>query len=406
MNLYIKKYFTETNWVIFIMILFCIRYIPLETRAGASMIKTGVSLICLFLLIIKFQYVSKSLFLTLTYYVVVLICVSFHPQTFRWSTMLYLLSFLTVYTIYYNAIVCRQLIDYNLFVTILKRLIYAYTIVLLLQQILLIAGIHEYPLLNLTQFLNRGIGANSLSGEPSVTARIMAVLYLALIRMEEIKYNRSIKIEDMWQDFRWPTIGFLWTMFTMGSATAMIGIGLLSFYFMNVRYLITCLTLCIAFIIIAPHIEFTPVQRVYSIGKAMFTGDKKTVFKADDSGASRIIPIMNLFQLDIADRDTWFGKGIDYSEQTSNKHVERVYNRVLGNINEYGLISYFFLLLLVYTCMIYRFFSLETLFFIFLFAGTLGNVAYGWGAIMIFTAVRYFQKRENIGLGSELINKK
>ena len=92
------------SWQIFtlaLVTLFCIRYIPLETRAGVSMIKTGVSFICLFFLIIRPPFVSKALILSITYFITVLTCVSFHNETFRWSTMLYLLSFIIVYIFVY-----------------------------------------------------------------------------------------------------------------------------------------------------------------------------------------------------------------------------------------------------------------------------------------------------------------
>lgn len=376
---------------IFLVILFCIRYIPLETRAGPSDIKTGVAFLCLFFLILRTRYISKALVLSALYYVVVLSLCLFHPITFRWSTMLYLLSFLIVYITYYNLVIVHHVIDYETFIKVLIGLIYAYTIVLIAQQSLMLIGIREFPLLNLTQFLNRGIGSNSLSGEPSSSARIMAVLYLSLMRMVEIKYNRRIKIKEMWYDYKLPTMAFIWSMFTMGSATAMIGILLLSLYFIDVRHLSVIIILSCTFMAIAPYIDFKPIQRVRAVVTAIFTGDKETVFKADDSAASRVIPIMNFLTLDFTDSTTWVGKGIDYSDKISSKHHERVYARVLGNINEYGLISYIFLLLLVYSCMIYRIFSLETLFLIFLFSGTLGNVPYGWGAMMIFTTIRYFQ---------------
>lgn len=384
-----------TRWctmAIFIVVLFCIRYIPLESRAGPSDIKTGVSFLCLLFLILRTRYISKALVFSAMYYVVVLSLCLFHPITFRWSTMLYLLSFIIVYITYYNLVVVHHVIDYKVFVKVLIGLIYAYTFCLIVQQGLILIGVREFPLLNLTQFLNRGIGANSLSGEPSSSARIMAVLYLALIRMAEIKYNRKIKVKEMWYVYKLPTIAFLWSMFTMGSATAMIGIVLLSLYFIDMRHLSVAIVIFCTFMVAAPHIDYKPVQRVHAVVTAIFTGDKETVFKADDSAASRVIPIINFFALDFADSTTWFGKGIDYSDKISSKHHERVYARVLGNINEYGLISYIFLLLLVYSCMIYRLFSLETLFLVFLFSGTLGNVPYGWGAMMIFTTIRYFQE--------------
>ncbi len=55
-------------------------------------------------------------------------------------------------------------------------------------------------------------------------------------------------------------------------------------------------------------------------------------------------------------------------------------------------------LILCYTCMIRRFFSIETLVFLILFGFSLGNIAYTWGAMMIFTTVRYFQEQHEDNL--------
>ena len=392
-----RSLFTWQSFTIALITLFCIRYIPIETRAGVSMLKIGVSFVCLFFLLLRPPFMSKALMLLAAYFLIVFACVSLHPQTFRWSTMLYLLSFIIVYVYVYDSIVCRGIVDYETFMKFIIGLIYAYTIVLIMQQMLLIVGIRSFSLLNLTQFLDRGIGANSLSGEPSSAARIMAVLYLSLIRMLEIKLNRAVTVRDLWQDYKWLTIGFLWTMLTMGSGTAMICLVLLSFYFLNLRHIIMVIALGITFIIGIQYIEFKPIQRVKVSVTAMLTGDKKNVMEADGSAASRIVPIMNFFALDFLDKDTWLGRGIDY---TNNKggYAARVNTAVIGGVNEYGMISYLVLLIFIYSCVIYKVLSLETLLFTILFGCTLGNIAYVWGAVMVFSLVRFFQTSITNGL--------
>ena len=44
------------------------------------------------------------------------------------------------------------------------------------------------------------------------------------------------------------------------------------------------------------------------------------------------------------------------------------------------------------------FFSIETLMFLILFSFSLSNMAYTWGATMIFTVVRYFQEQDEKGM--------
>ena len=386
--------YTLGNFTVFVLVLFCIQYIPLESRAGVSMLKIGVSFLCLFFLLMRPPFMSKALMLLTAYFVVVFALVSLHPQTFRLSTMLYLLSFIIVYLYVYDSVVCRGIIDQNTFMKFIVGLIYAYTVVLMMQQALIIVGIRSFPLLNLTQFLDRGIGANSLSGEPSSAARLMAVLFLALIRMEELKQNKRITIQHLWEKYRWPTLGFLWTMVTMGSGTAMIALLLTSLYFINIKQIIVTMGVILVLSLAVRYIEFKPLQRASATIAAVMTGDDQEVSKADGSAASRIIPMLNFFKLDFLDKDTWLGRGIDFSDNNGRNFTERYKKSVLGNINEYGLISYCVILVFIYTCAIYRFFSLETLFFLVLFSGTLGNIAYAWGAMMVFTLVRHYQQSD------------
>ena len=107
----IRSLFTWQSFTIALITLFCIRYIPIETRAGVSMLKIGISFVCLFFLLLRPPFMSKALMLLTAYFVVVFALVSLHPQTFRWSTMLYLLSFIIVYIYMYDSVVCRGIID-------------------------------------------------------------------------------------------------------------------------------------------------------------------------------------------------------------------------------------------------------------------------------------------------------
>lgn len=393
MSLSTYKIFKWQNLVVFLIILFCIRYIPLETRGGPSMIKTGVSFFCLLLLVLRPLYLSKGFLLTMLYFLIVFSCTyMLHPETFRWSTLLYLLSFLIVFVTFYNLVVCEQCLSYDVFLKLVKGLLIAFAVVLFLQQMLLIVGIRNFPLLNLSYYLGRGIGANSLGGEPSSVARIMSVLFLALIRLLEIKYNRPLSLQDIFSEARWPVIAFLWTMVTMMSGTAFVGLALLSLYFVRRQSLLVVILVGVVFIIVVPYIEFEPLQRAYRMVTAFLTtGDQDAVMKADGSGGSRAIVLINTFtELDYSNLNAWIGHGVDYTKSFGG-HQARLQVAVIGNINEYGLISFIVMQIIVYSCIIRRFFSLETLLWIFLFNMTFGNIAYAWGAVMVFSGVRYFQ---------------
>ena len=233
-----------------------------------------------------------------------------------------------------------------------------------------------------------------MSYEPSSAARILAVLFLALIRMLEIKQNNILTLTQIYQKATWPTIGFIWSMLTMGSGTAFIALGILALYFIKRKYALYIIpVLCIIYITI-PYIENTSLQRAYNVFIAVLTGSQEIVIETDVSAATRVAPLMNLFtNLDLADINTWFGHGVDY---TINLGDYKAYMKdgIIGGVLDYGLLSFIVMQILVFTCVIPRIFSIETLFWIFLFGFSFANVPYTWGAMMIFTTVRYFTYNE------------
>lgn len=394
MNLYIKKYFTEVNWVAFVIVLFCIRYIPLETRAGPSVIKLAVSSICAFRLLTNVIVFSRGFQLYGLYFTIVL-CISYlYPQTFRWSTIIYLLSFIITYIYIYDRIIIRQLFTFDFFIKVLKFILLMYTIVLVIQQCMLLIGIHSLPIINLTHFLDRGIGANSLSGEPSSTARIMTVAMLCLLRIYEYQLKHKPTITEIYKLAQYPVIGYIWSILTMGSGTGFVALGLLLLYFLQVKYVWTALFIfCIGSIVI-PYIDFVPLQRAYDTFLATLTMDKDVIIGTDGSAASRITPLVNtITNLNLLNWHTWFGYGVDYVNNKGG-YMARITGGYIGLIGEYGLISFIVMQIAAFKCFIRNFFSIETLLWIFLFAATFANVAYVWGAMMLMTATKYFTSQK------------
>ena len=318
-----------------------------------------------------------------------------HPETLRWSTVVFLCTFLITYVTFYNLVVVENVFTFNYFLRLLKVLIVAYILTLIVQQFFIIIGVKTFSLINLSQSLNRGIGANSLSYEPSSAARIMSILFLALIRMLEIQQGSHLTINQLYQKAKWPTIGFLWCMLTMGSGTAFIALGILSLYFIKRQYILITIPFLYLIYLIIPYIDNISLQRAYNMFNAVLTGSQDVVIATDVSAATRIAPLMNLFtKLDLTDINTWLGHGVDY---TINLGDYKAYMKegVIGGVLDYGLLSFIIMQILIFSCAIPRFFSIETLFWIFLFGFSFGNVPYTWGAIMIFTTVRLFTYNQN-----------
>lgn len=125
------------------------------------------------------------------------------------------------------------------------------------------------------------------------------------------------------------------------------------------------------------------------VAQITLTGDVKAVQKEDGSAASRIIPIINTLTMDLTQKETWLGKGTashEYAKEGWKRTTDKI-----AVVDQYGLIAFIVSIMLFYSCMVKSFFSIETLMFLILFGFSLGNIAYTWGAMMIFTCVRFFQ---------------
>lgn len=385
------SYVNSRNIASFILILFCIQYIPIESRAGVSYLKLAISFLCPFIILIYSPKVGKIAHLFLVYYVAVLIAAMMHPESLRWSTLLFQATFIVTYLAFYNLIVFERAFTKTFYRTLLERLILAYTFVLIIQQCFLIIGVRTFPLINLVQFLDRGIGTNSLSYEPSSSAIILSFAMLSLVRMIELDYGRKLSLREIYRESKWSLIGFLWCMLTMGSGTAFICLGILACYFFRSLNILSTILLLVLVYFVITYIEFVPLQRARDSFLAFLTLDNRAVAQADGSAAARIIPIVNtLTRLDLTSLEGWFGHGVDYG-LSKGLFSERV---MVGNIADYGFLSYVILLTIVYSVMIKKFFSIETLLWFGILLGTLSNEPFRWGAMMMFTAVRFFQNQK------------
>ena len=374
-------------WASFLLVLFCIRYIPLETRASISMLKVGVSAICalLFIAYIK-PNLTKAVSICLVYFLYLYYTASLHPESFRSSTLWYRASFFITFCTFYELVHVKEVFSLEDFLKLIKGLIFAYFFVLIIHQLLRLVGIKELLIVNLW-YLERGIGSNSLSGEPSTFARIMGVLFYAYLKCNEYQQGHPITIQQIFNpSHRYVTMAFVWSMLTMGSGTAFICLGVLSLYFMRGAYFVFTIPIIFAVYSILSYYEVKQFERATMVTEATLSGDAEEVREVDGSASTRIEPLLNTINnLDIGEMETWIGHGIDYSLNVAKKKNMRM----MGEIDDYGLISYLLSLLLVFSCCI-DFFSLGTIMYFLGIGGGTSNIAYGWGLLMIFSCIKFF----------------
>lgn len=368
-----------------------------EGNITSSPLKLGIMGLAPFLFLFRVPLLNRVLVLGGSFWFLCLFF-SFLNDNVRFSTIGYLGMFIISFIVFYN-LIHRDAFSFNYFYRFIGKLITIFGVVIILQQLAIMIGFRDFKLINLynQDFLSI-THVPSLSIEPSHTARILTVLMLAYIRCVELSEDdKSVTIMQLFSsDHRKITILFIWSMLTMGSGTAFIGLGLLSIYFVRLKTAAYIIPLLLFLVYLGDNMEIENMQRAIRVSQTVAGGGSiEEIEQADGSASARIIPLVNTFtKTDLTDITTWIGHGTNKEDSLWWTDKERK----LDIVSQYGLIVFILSLILVYKCMIRNLFSIETLLFFFLFGLSLGNIFYTWGAMMVFSSVRYFQIQDEKGL--------
>ena len=382
----IKFIYEDKVLATIMLVLFNIMFVPIE-QGPFSPVKIGFMGICPLIFIAKKPIVTKALVLAAIYW---LVCytLSLLKGEMRFSTLGFLGMYLILYINYYSFIV-KGTFTLEYFTKVLKYLIIAYAVVLIGQQMCVLVGLRNMPLLNLqNQFFLSITKLPSLTLEPSHSARILTFTMLGYLRCMEIMKGKRITLQELFSpEQRIVTFSFLWSMLMMGSGTAFVGMGVLSLYFITRKTVIYIIPLIIGMFMLGQSMELKQMDRAVALAEAASTGSAEEAMAADGSGATRIIPVMNVFtKTDVTQLETWIGKkSMEKDKHWWMRTDTKIYD-------QYGLIAFIISLVFIYSCVIRHFFSIETLLYLILLGFTLGNIYYAWGCLMIMTGVTYFQK--------------
>ncbi len=372
-----------TLFATILIILYGIYYMPIDSFGMNAPIKMALMVSSIFVLLFYSFKASKALIIGVIYLIYQYIVASFHPESFRWSTYLYSILLVLTYASFYNLVFIEKVFKIEHFIRICKWFITLYFIVCIIQQVLILLDIGYLPLLNMMQVLNRGIGCQSLSAEPSHFARFMLIFYYAYVKCNEYKRDEGpFTLRELFSgEHKRISIMFLWMMLTMGSGTAFICLILFSLYFVrwhNWYYIIPTLVLCYFIIQLA---GFKSFDRVSNTIEATATLDNEVIRDTDDSAYVRIGPMINTFKADYTKFETWFGYGIDSGLKDKENRT---------NFHDYGFILYIISLIFCFSCS-FKFLSLATLFMLAGVGGGIGsNIQYVWELAMVLTCVKYF----------------
>ena len=376
-----------TLFATILIIFYGIYYMPIDSFGMNAPIKMTLMGSSIFVLLFYTFKTSKALILGVIYIIFQYCVASFHPETFRWGTYIYSILLVLTYVSFYNLVYVEKVFTIDHFIRICKWFMMLYFVWCIIQQVVLLLGISYLPAINLWKILDRGIGCNSLSVEPSTFGRFMLVFYYAYVKCNEYKRDEGpFTIGELFSgEHKWVTIRFLWMMLTMGSGTAFVCLILFALYFVrkdNWYYIVPSLVVCY---ILIQNSGIEALDRATNTIEATTTLNRETVQETDRSASARIAPIINSFNVDFSKKETWLGYGIDY-----NKNNGLYYKQTGTPFDDYGFLFYIYTLIFAYSCG-YRFFSLASLFMLAGIGGSIkGNIQYAWELAMVMTCVRYF----------------
>lgn len=247
-----------------------------------------------------------------------------NPSTIRWGTMLFSCSFAFFFLALSHLLSLKNYTN-EAFCRLIKGLIFAYCIVLIIQQFCVLTHL---PIFNVSNYDPKDPWKlNSLMSEPSHSARIVPALMFFYISTKERLMQRAYILKREYKNDRIVWWAFGWIILTMGSATAYLFLTLVLIKITSIKNATNFIVLLVGLSIASFLMwENKNVQRSYNFITAVLSLDEKEIVKADDSGSHRIIPsIRGANFVGLSSSNDWLGYGVDADQElvpSFRKHLQ------------------------------------------------------------------------------------
>ena len=352
-------------------------------------------------LLYRYKVISKiDAPLLLLCFCLVLFPLAAHPETMRWSTVLYSCLFCLFFMTYAHVLLNSRLpvIEY---VDLLKGLLFAFCIVLVLQQICVFL---QLPVINLSNYdPETPWKLNSLSSEPSHSARFVAILMYSFLWMQDLIYSKRAGFWESFKNNKKVWFAFFWVMLTSVSGTAIILLVVIFLRYINKQHIIRVVFIVIMALFVLKYVEYEPVDRVYRFSQAVITLDQNAMVEADHSASLRLLPFMVcLEQLDLSTVDGWFGHGIDYVSEMMYREIPGIKEGYASGGYMLIALEYGFIPFLIITCFTFKICyekedKLQSILLWLICCFLLGiNIQIAW-AFIFFSYTNKFYKRKLLG---------
>ena len=390
-----------SNKSLLIVILFSLSIAPaiFLGEGNRNLLLIGVIFITpIFLLkILKIEKIDILFFLM--FLIMLLVPYIVNTETYRISTVLYsgLFGFLFIT---YKQLLNNSDFTIDTYLKLIKFIIYAYFIVLLIQQFCVLTGL---PIFNISNYEQANPWKlNSLSAEPSHPGRIVPLLMFSYIVIKEFIENRKYSLSLDFTNDKYLWFAFSWIIFTSGSATAYLFFILIFFKFLSLKNSIYLCILILLLIGLINFFEINSYQRTLDFFMAVLTLDINKMMAVDHSASIRIAPLVVVFNnITATNINGLFGNGIDTTSNLISKYIYGIPDGLVAGGTfqlwyEYGFIV--FILFIIYT-----FFSIydknnnTNILFWFLLVFIAGiNSQMVWLCMVLLYTNKYFKNRGTI----------
>lgn len=318
-----------------------------------------------------------------------------HTGSTRWSTIFYSLMFCALF-ISYDGILRGGYLKIAVFLKIIQYLIYSYAAVLVIQQLCVLLNL---PIFNESNYDPADPWKlNSLSAEPSHSARIVGLLMLTYNfgNRLAVGLGEHVIVSRRQNILVW--LCFFWTMLTMVSATAVVMTIIVLLANARKRGL---LKIAVGLLLASVVLFLIPDRltgRAFDLFLAFLTLDYAEVLRADHSGGIRLAPMLVLLNyVEIFSVNGLFGNGTDSVSLFMSNYIYNVSEGYSGGgllvlWYEYGLISFilFVLFSLKATAVTKTPYNSLIWFLMIFIAGVNGQMI--WLAIVLLYTLNYYRQ--------------
>lgn len=317
----------------------------------------------------------------------------YNINSFRFSSYAYGLLFILFfisnqYLIRSSKITIRQYKD------LIKKLLYAFFFVLIIQQLMFIFGVANF----FNKISSEGYKFNSLATEPSYAAAVVVILFYSYIFICKIQLNTKYRLSNFRNDkYIWFVFAYL--LLTLGSSFGILFFILLLISFVGrPRYFVSIFSLILIGLFFGYVFQIESLRRLVAVVNVVIfnINDYSRLIEVDHSASIRIIPlIMAVSSLDFF---IFFGKGVDFSAN--------YFPTVIAGISEggfqggllpsfvidYGLINAIILMVIFKQYLPKKIFSFELLLLLIIVLNTSFNSQLFWFVLTFISINSHFRK--------------